>query len=130
MIWVESHLFGSDVLTASRIIMTESHSDSLQRCAVQLVLVKKLPPGQAAKILQCTSRGVRRWVQEFLDQQPPPDLNALEPSSFVPITLAEPLSAPGIPVRLTTTTGLALRFQLATVQDIVELINALEVKPC
>jgi transposase-like protein len=111
--------------------MTESHSDSLRRRAVQLVLVKKLPPGQAAKILQCTSRGVRRWVQEYLDQQPPPDLNALEQSAFVPVTLTESLPpASGISIRLTTATELVLHFRLANIQDVIELIKALEVKPC
>jgi transposase-like protein len=111
--------------------MTESYTESLRRRAVQLVLVKKLPPGQAAKILQCTSRGVRRWVQEFLDQQPLPDLTVLDPGSFVPVTLTESSSPVlAIPVRLTTATGQILRFRLASVRDVVDLIQALEVKPC
>jgi len=90
-----------------------------------------MTPDQAAKILQCTPRGVRRWVQEFLDQQPPPDLSAVVPSAFVPITLTEsPPSPTAIPVRLTTAAGQILHFRLAAVCDVVELIQTLETKSC
>jgi len=111
--------------------MAESYLDSLRRRAIHLVLVKNMPPHQAAKILQCTSRGVRRFVQEFLDQQPLPAPSAPAPSSFVPVTLTDsPRPVGVIPVRLTTATGLVLRFRLTTVQEIAELVHSLEVKPC
>lgn len=125
----ESLHFGSDALFLTT--MAESYSDSLRRRAVQLVLEKNLTPGQAAKVLQCTIHAVKKWVKEALDQE---SLPQTEP--FVPVTLEETAELSSSPVNAKAVSveplpdGYSLRLQLATLSDVIRLLQFLEDDPC
>ena len=104
-------------------IMAESYTESLRRRALRLVLEKNLPPGQVAKVLQCTSRAVRQWINEALDQE---SLHQADPSPFIPVTLDDtpptsPTSSSVVSVEALSPNGYGVQLQLASLAAVIRL---------
>ena len=112
--------------------MAESYTESLRRRALHLVLEKNLQPGQVAKVLQCTSRAVRQWINEALDQE---SLNRSNPHPFVSLTLDEtppppPAPSPIVSVEPVSPNGYSVQVQLGSLAAVIRLLQLLEGDRC
>ncbi len=126
----------SEASPRSLIAMPESFIDRQRRRALCLVLEKDRTPSQAAKILQCTVRAVKRWIEEYLDHEAVLADTPTDPASFLPVVIdesddgSEELVAEPIPLDILTRSGLTLRLQLSSVNDVAALLRSLEVDRC
>jgi len=114
--------------------MTTPEPDLVRRAA-ELVLHYEKSLSQAARILGSTVPTVQQCVQQYLDQQSEDtDSSSIEgESAFLSVQLHDDAIAKestNISLDIQTPKGWTLRFQLASLQDIITLLQSLEVPTC
>jgi len=75
---------------------------SVQRNAVEQVLIHHRPVAQVARQLRCSPQSVKNWIDKH--HESPPSL------SFLPIQVVSTSSSPSDKIELVTKNGLLLRF--------------------
>jgi hypothetical protein len=113
--------------------MTFSSPDLPLRAA-KLVLDFQKSPIQAARLLGCSVPALQKALLHYLDEQPQPTNLPKEspPSDFADVRLEEPPVPPiaAFPLEIMTPSGITLRLQLHSLDDLAALLNSLEVASC
>ena len=96
---------------------------SVQRNAVEQVIIHHRPIAQVARELRCSPQSIKSWLDKH--QQP------LAPLTFLPIQVASPSTVPTDKIELVTKNGLILRFPIETSSEaLCGIIRQLESVPC